>query len=165
MKHSGVSVFFKIVVVLVTAGFGAAAQAAVVNMNVNASQTGLEVTTPGACSGSNHPGCIRASGRDPITFNLTGNRTCSAGGNWELDHVALGTVNKSVGNISAVAASDFNANASSGIVTPNNQSTNQILMRNNNTAAYTVWYTVYARCGDSVINTDPRLENDGSGRN
>lgn len=142
------------------------AQAAiVVQMQVNASETGLDITTQGTCqNGTNSNGCVKAQGRQPINFNLVGNRSCSAGGSWELDSVALGMARKSTGNLTAVAASDFNADQSSGEVTANNQSGNSIQIRNNNTAVYDAWYTVYATCGDSEIETDPRIENDGSGR-
>jgi len=147
------------------AGFSSLAQAAVVvNMSVNSSQDKLTITTNGTCTSGNQNGCVKASGRQPINFNLTGNRSCSAGGNWELDSVALGMSQGSTGNLTATAASDFNADQSTGEVTPNTQSANYIQIRNNNTAAYNVWYTVYATCGDMEIDTDPRIENDGSGR-
>lgn len=145
-------------------GFSSIAQAQiVVNMQVNDSETGLSVTTPGNCSGENHPGCVKGQGRQPINFNLTGDRNCASGGTWALDYVALGMANKTVGNLTGDAADDFNADASSGRVTPNNQSASHIQVRNNNNSQYDVWYTVYATCGSSVIDTDPRIENDGSG--
>ena len=146
-------------------GFSSITQAAiVVNMQVNDSETKLSVTTPGNCiRGANNPGCIKAQGQQPINFNL-GNKRCSAGGNWSLDYVALGMSEGSIGGFSTDAASDFNADASSGRVTPNSQNLNQIQIRNNNMNAYDVWYTVYATCGSDVIDTDPRIENDGSGR-
>ena len=130
------------------------AGAFVVNFDVNESQTKLVATTPGNCVNANSNGCVRASGQTQITFNLTGNTTCT------LDHVALG----GPGNISAVAASDFNADMSSGIVTPISQSGRHILIRDNNTDVYDVNYTVYAMCNGSMIDSDPRVENDGSGR-
>lgn len=157
----------KLTLILFIVGFSSVAQAqVVVNMEVDASQTGLTVTTPGNCPSANHPGCVNnnGQGRQPINFNLTGNRGCSAGGNWALDHVALGMAEKTVGNLTPQAAADFNADQSSGRVTPNTQSANHIQVRNNNTSAYVVWYTVYATCDGSVIETDPRIENDGSGR-
>ena len=157
--------FLKIAGVILLAACCSIAQAQiVVNMKVNASEDKLTITTPGSCtSGANANGCVKAQGRQPINFNLTGSRDCSEGGNWELDYVALGMSEGSTGNLTADAASDFNADQSSGEVTPNNSNANHIQMRNNNTAAYDVWYTVYATCGDSVIDTDPRIENDGGG--
>lgn len=144
--------------------FSSVTQAAiVVNMQVNDNETKLTVTTPGNCArGANTAGCVRGQGQQPINFNL-GNKRCSDGGNWSLDYVALGMSEGSTGGLTEVAASDFNADASSGVVTPNSQNPNQIQIRNNNMQAYDVWYTVYATCGDAVIDTDPRIENDGSG--
>jgi hypothetical protein len=133
----------------------AQAGAVVVNFDVNDSETKLVATTPGSCiRGNNTNGCVRASGQTQITFNLTGNTTCS------LDHVALG----GPGNITAVAAADFNADMSSGIVTPISQSDRHILIRDNNTEAYDIDYTVYANCNGALIDSDPRVENDGSGQ-
>ncbi|HEY5775509.1 MAG TPA: hypothetical protein VIS57_05425 [Xanthomonadales bacterium] len=144
-----------------------AAQAAaiVVNLEVNDSQTKLVATTPGSCTRiPNTPGCVHATGQVQINFNLTGNSSCSEaeGAKWQLDHVAMGDP----GNISAVAAADFNADQTSGVVSPISQSANHILIRDNNTQAYDIAYTVYARCegGSSVIDSDPRVENDGSGQ-
>ncbi len=158
-------VLTRLICVLFIAGFSSIAQAAlVVNMQVNESETKLTVSTPGNCArGANHTGCIKGQGRQPINFNL-GNKRCSAGGNWTLDYVALGMSEGSTGGLTAEAASDFNADASSGKVTPDSQNANHIQIRNNNMSAYDVWYTVYATCDDSVIDTDPRIENDGSGR-
>jgi hypothetical protein len=73
---------------------------------------------------------------------------------------------KTVGNLTAVAASDFNADQASGRVTPAvTPNANHIQIRNSNTAAYNVWYTVYATCPNVMapISSDPRIENDGSG--
>ena len=162
-----VGVFLKLATVLGVVGFCSIAQAAiVVNLNVNASENKLTITTHGTCVANNSNGCIKASGNQPINFSLTGNKACSAGGNWELSSVALGNSQGQPGGISSTAASDFSANQSSGVVTPTNSNANHIGMRNNNTAAYDVWYTVYATCeGAPTINSDPRIENDGSGRN
>jgi hypothetical protein len=89
-----------------------------------------------------------------INFNLTGDTSCS------LAHVALGNP----GNISEVAAADFNADMASGVVTPISQSGRHILIRDNNTAAYEIAYTVYANCNGSLIDSDPRVVNDGTGQ-
>lgn len=157
-------VFSKLVLILVFVGFSSIAHAAiVVNMQVNDSETKLTITSPGNCiRGVNSNGCVKGQGQQPINFNL-GNKRCSSGGNWSLDYVALGMSEGSTGGLSADAASDFNADAASGRVTPNSRNANHIQIRNNNMQAYDVWYTVYATCGDSVIDTDPRIENDGSG--
>jgi hypothetical protein len=143
-------------IVLCAVGMISVAQAAaiVVHLDVNESQTKLVPTTPGNCARNNTPGCVRASGQVQINFNLTGNTNCS------LDHVALGNP----GGISAVAASDFNADQGSGYVTPISQSGRHILIRDNNSQAYDVAYTVYANCDGTVINSDPRVENDGTGQ-
>ncbi len=142
--------------VLYAIGIMSAAQAAaiVVNLAVNADQTKLVPTTPGNCASNNTPGCVRASGQVQINFNLTGSTNCS------LDHVALGNP----GNISEVAAADFNADMASGVVTPISQSGRHILIRDNNTAAYEIAYTVYANCNGTMIDSDPRVVNDGTGK-
>jgi len=142
--------------VLCAVGMISAAQAApppVVLLRVNADETKLEMTSPGNCVKNNTPGCVRVSGKALINFNLTGNTNCC------LDHVALGDP----GNISAVAAADFNADMTSGRVTPVSQNCRHIQIRDNNTAAYDIAYTVYANCGGTLIDSDPRVENDGTG--
>jgi hypothetical protein len=142
--------------VLCAVGMISSVQAAaiVVNLDVNADQTKLVPTTPGNCASNNTPGCVRASGNVQINFNLTGTTNCS------LAHVALGAP----GNISEVAAADFNADMASGVVTPISQSGRHILIRDNNTAAYEIAYTVYANCNGTLIDSDPRVVNDGSGQ-
>jgi hypothetical protein len=145
--------------------WGVSAHAAiVVQMRVNDTDDKLEITTRGSCtSGSNPKGCVKALGRQPINFNLVGDKRCPSGELWQLDYVALGMSEGSTGGLTPKAASDFNADVASGEVTPNSQNPNSIQIRNNNSAAYDVWYTVYATCDDMVIDTDPRIENDGSG--
>jgi hypothetical protein len=127
--------------------------AIVVNFNVNDDQSKLIATTPGNCAENNTPGCVRASGRVQINFNLTGPTSCA------FDHVALGNP----GSISAVAASDFNADMASGVVTPISKSDRHILIRDDNTDVYEINYTVYASCNGVMIDSDPRVVNDGSG--
>lgn len=148
----------KWVIALSMLGFCTAAQAQiVVNLNVNANESKLEITTRGACSSApNKNGCVQASGVTQINYNLTGPATCSAGGQWALQQVRVSPINSQV-------AADFNANASSGIVTPVSQSARHILIRDQNAAAYTVNYTVTATCGGRTINSDPRVINDGTG--
>ncbi|MGA9575593.1 MAG: hypothetical protein WBS20_16760 [Lysobacterales bacterium] len=156
MKTYNLKKFLQFVTILSAVGLFSAAQAAaiVVNLEVNDSQTKLVATTKGTCiSGNNTPGCVHASGQVQINFNLTGNTTCT------LDHVAIGDP----GNISEVAAKDFNADMSSGLVSPISQNDRHILIRDNNTAVYDIAYTVYAQCNGVLIDSDPRVENDGSG--
>lgn len=156
MKTGKPNCLLLVAAVLCAIGSISLAQAAaiVVNFDVNESQTKLVATTPGNCTrGNNTNGCVHASGQVQINFNLTGNTTCT------LDHVALG----GPGNISAVAAADFNADMSTGIVTPVSQSDKHIGVRDNNTDVYDINYTVYANCNGALIDSDPRVENDGSG--
>lgn len=138
----------------------------VVQFDIDSANNKLIATTPGNCQNPpNKPGCVRASGRVQINLTLPGITTCANGGNWELDYVALGTSEGQMGNISAVAADDFGADQTTGVVTAVTESDRHILIRNNNTQAYDVWYTVYASCsGDgTVADSDPRFENNGSG--
>lgn len=155
MKISKLKSLLRVAAVLGAIGAASLAQAGavVVNFNVNDSQSKLVATTQGTCMNNNTPGCIRASGQTQITFNLTGPTSCA------LDHVALGNP----GNISAVAAADFNADMSTGVVTPISQSERHILIRDNNTDIYEINYTVYANCGNGLIDSDPRVVNDGTG--
>jgi hypothetical protein len=164
-KMTGPKAFLPLMIVLSVAGFQstAQAQAASVGLQVNSNQTQLEATTRGNCSQNNTNGCVRANGVMQINFNLA-QASCASGGNWALSEVYLGNSKNNWGNISTVAASDFNANASSGVVTPVSQSPNHIGIRNNNSQAYEIWYTVTATCGSSTIELDPRIINDGSGR-
>jgi hypothetical protein len=155
MTTSKLKSILQVAAVLSTIGGFSLAQAGavVVNFDVNGDQSKLIATTQGSCQKNNAPGCVRASGNTQINFNLTGPSNCA------LDHVALGAP----GNISAVAASDFNADMSSGVVTPLSSSANHILIRDNNTDVYDIAYTVYANCNGVMIDSDPRVENDGSG--
>ena len=153
--------------VLSIVGFLSVAHAQlVVSLDVGPNQDKLIATSRGSCTRQpNPPGCLHVSGRVQINFNLK-QTTCGGGQSWALDYVALGNSNKGQpGNISSTAASDFNANQGSGVVTPVSGSANHILIRDNNSAAYDIWYTVFASCGGSTIKSDPRLENDGSGHN
>jgi hypothetical protein len=156
MQTSKLKRLLQTAAVLSAVGMISAAQAdpPVVHLEVNADQTKLVPTTPGNCATNNTPGCVRVSGKAQINFNLTGSTNCS------LDHVALG----GPGNISAVAAADFNADMTSGRVTPVSQSDRHIQIRDNNTAVYEITYTVYANCGGTLINSDPRVVNDGTGQ-
>lgn len=148
---------------LAVMGFCSVLQAQV-NVKLEVSGDKLVASTRGSCARQpNPPGCARISGRKNINFSLPANYQCSAG-NWVLDHVALSnSEGGQPGGISAVAASDFNASPGSGKVTPENQSDHHILIRDHNSEEYDIWYTVYATCGGQTINSDPRLENDGTG--
>lgn len=155
MKTNNHKSILRVAAVLCAVGSISLAQAGaiVVNFNVNDDQSKLVATTQGTCVENNTPGCVRASGQTQINFNLTGPTNCA------LDHVALGDP----GNISAVAAADFNADMASGVVTPISQSERHILIRDNNTDIYEINYTVYANCGNGLIDSDPRVVNDGTG--
>lgn len=161
---SGLKTFLQLLAVLSIVGFHSIAQAAiVVDLAVSANQKTLEATTHGSCSQNNTNGCVRVSGNENINFNL-GNFSCASGGSWSLSQVFLGNSKNSRGNISAVAATDFNADQSSGLVSPaGNPNPNHIQIRDDNTEAYDIWYTVTATCGGSTIELDPRIENDGTG--
>ena len=152
-------------------GFCSIAHAAiVVDMEVSPAEDKLLVKTHGTCiSGQNPKGCIHVTGKQQINFNLK-NKKCSEanGARWELESVVLSTSKGVQTGISAVAASDFGANEASGIVTATvSQNAHHIGIRDNNTAEYEVWYTVFAKCvgGNSKIDIDPRIKNDGTGYN
>lgn len=158
------NVVSQLLMLLSVIGFCSAAQAQVaVGLQVNASQTALEVTTRGSCQKAPNPnGCIHVSSATQINYSLP-NVTCSGRESWRLGQVTLSTSNKGQpGNIGQVAASDFNANESTGVVTPVSSSANHILIRDNNSQKYDIWYTVSASCGGATIYTDPRIENEGT---
>jgi hypothetical protein len=162
--------FLQTVLVLSTIGFFSIAQAAVViNIEVNDDETALDITTHGTCNdSSNSRGCIKASGRQQINFNLVGDKMCSleTGEKWRLDSVVLSESKDAGPGISRVASDDFGADANTGRITDKLLHNDQhITVRNNNTAVYDVWYTVYATCGGQTIDADPRIKNDGSGNN
>lgn len=165
---------FQLLAILAVTGFYSAAQAQiVVNMQVSPSEDKLIVTTRGACSRPpNNAGCVRASGRIQINFNLVGNAKCSEanGAKWELEHVQLGGKNSSSkpaswGGDDSEVEYDFAAANGTWIVNPVSQSARHILIRDYNAMAYDIWYRVIANCvgGSSSIETDPRVKNDGTG--
>jgi len=121
----------------------------------------------GRCEMSSEPGCVRVTGSEQITFRLVSNRQCGSGGLWELSGVDLGGENAggkpaSWGGLSATAAADFGADASTGSI-PTGKG-NSITIQDHNSQAYSVWYRVAATCGGSTIYFDPRMENDGTGQ-
>ena len=165
MKTIRLKTFLKLLTVLSAVGLVSMAQAAiVVKFEVEGGK--LVPKTAGKCKKQPiKPGCLKASnGRVQINFKMQDKRC--PGGKWQLDHVALGNQENSTGNINEVAAVDFNADQVSGRVNPVSANANHILIRDYNSAEYDIWYTVYARCsGDnSMINSDPRVENDGTGQ-
>lgn len=138
----------------------------IVDLRVSGDESKLKTMTHGTCQASyNSNGCIGASGRVLINFNLIGKTECSSGGNWELDKVVLSEKKDSKTGISEVAAADFNADEATGVVTPKLEKLRKIQIRDHNTEDYIVWYTVSAYCaaGESTIYLDPRIRNDGSG--
>lgn len=166
MKVTGLKTLLQVTAVISIVGVCSTVQAAatVVNLQVNASQTKLEITTRGNCSSNNTNGCLKATGNAQFNFVLTGNKSCSAGGMWKLANVVLGMSEGSKGNITAKAAADFYANQSSGVVTAHTSSDSHILIKDDNTAVYDVFYTVTATCdGMPPIDSDPRIRNDGTG--
>jgi len=153
----------RLVILLAVLGFYSSAQAQIsVGLKVNASQNGMEATTRGSCQKQPNPnGCIHVSRSTQINFSLP-NAKCSDNERWKLGQITLGNSNKGqAGNISQAAVDDFNANASTGVVTPVTSSANHILIRDNNSQQYDIWYTVSASCGGNTIYTDPRIENGG----
>ena len=164
-KHTAtLKTFLQLVMVLSVLGFCSVAQAQIaVGLQVDTSQTKLDVTTRGSCTRAPNPnGCIHVSAAVQINFNLP-NAKCSGNESWRLDQVTLGTSDKGTpGNIGPVAASDFNANEGTGVVTPVSSSANHILIRDNNSQRYDIWYSVSATCGGRTIYTDPRIENGGN---
>lgn len=159
------------VMLLAVVGYSTVAQAAiVVNMEVNEAEDALEITTHGTCGGTNPPrGCMLVSGKQQINFNLIGDKSCSLnpGTDWKLHSVVLSKYKNAEPGISQVAADDFGADIDSGVITaPIMQKDYHIGVRDNNTQEYDIWYTVYAKCGDmATIDADPRIKNDGTGRN
>jgi len=166
MKIFRLKAFLQLMTVLSAVGLVSLAQAAiVVKFEVEGGK--LVPKTAGKCTKQPiKPGCLKASnGKVQFSFKMK-DKTCP-GGQWQLDYVALGNSENSTGNISSVAAADFDADRVSGRVNPVSANANHILIRDDNTEVYDVWYTVYARCSgnNSVINSDPRVENDGTGHN
>lgn len=164
--------FLRIALVLSVSGFCTISQAAiVVQLKVSPNQDKLLVETRGTCvSGQNENGCVHVTGKNQINFNLVGDKNCATapGAKWALDSVVLSNSKGSAPGISQVASADFGADVNTGIVTaPVSKNPNHIGIRDNNTQKYDIWYTVVAKCAGSGsgIKIDPRIENDGSGRN
>jgi hypothetical protein len=142
-----------LVIVMSAFGFWSVAQAQVpVGLKYNSATSKLEVTTRGTCtSAPEEKGCVKANGVTKINFQLNGSPECT------LQHVAL---NKP---FPSAAVTDFKANSGTGIITPKNQSESHIMIEDRNTSSYTVNYTVTAKCDGKVVDSDPRIINDGTG--
>lgn len=173
--------FLQLSLFLTMTAFYPAVQAQVNNMTValqvNASQTGMDVTTRGKCGNNNHNGCLNVpvNTKARINFVLNGNRQCN-GGSWNLSGVYLGGKNSpyktgSWGNLDAQVQADFKvANAASGRLNPESGSSSQsITIFNANNYAYEIWYKVTADCVNpqtgqvmTTIETDPRIKNGGT---
>jgi hypothetical protein len=154
-----------VVLLSVFGAFSIAQAQIVVDMRVNDNEDELEITTHGTCDGpGNKKGCIGVAGRPMINFILK-DKKCSSGGKWELDQVILSEGKDSDPGISEVAASDFNADEGTGVVTPKLKKPKHIQIRDHNSEEYDIWYTVSAYCAasDSTIDMDPRIRNDGTG--
>lgn len=164
MKTSRFKFLFQLVLLLTAVGFYSAAQAQAITVKLSVNGNTLEATSKGTCKRGNNPkGCVGvAQGKKTnINFNLP-NASCAGNEKWQLGQVTLSTSNKGqAGGIGPIAASDFNADEVSGVVTPVTSSGNHILIRDNNSQAYDIWYTVSASCGGNTIYTDPRIENGG----
>ena len=114
---------------------------------------------------------MRVSESGQITFRLVNYRQCDSGAQWTLTEVELGGENSPVkpateadwGNLSNVAASDFQADPNSGVASTSPSAGGGITMNDANTAEYSIWYRVKASCDGREIAFDPRIENDGTG--
>ena len=167
--------FLRLASVLSIAGFCSLAQAAiVVNMEVGEDQEGNEkliITTHGTCSGNNpERGCMKVTGKDQqMNFNLIGNRVCKhapPGSRWVLDSLVLSNTENGPPPLRQEAVDDFEVDQETGIVTGFvSKNPKHMGILNANTKEYEVWYTVNAVCagGSKRINTDPRIQNDGTG--
>ncbi len=174
IKKARMTKLIQLLAILVVTGLYSVAEAQiVVKLEVSSNEDRLVITTLGACARSPvNPGCVRASGRVQINFNLVGRARCSeaSGAKWELDYVQLGGKDSPAkpavwGGNDADVENDFDAAGGTWIVNPVNNSARHILIRDNNATKYDIWYKVVANCvgGNSSIETDPRVENDGTG--
>ena len=164
-KQSGnLKFILQLALVISFVGFYSAVQAQAITVHLEVTDGQLDVTTPGSCkNGQNSKGCVgvAAGTRTNINFNLR-NATCGGNERWQLGEVTLSTSNKGQpGGIGPMASSDFDADEVSGVVTPVSASGNHILIRDNNSERYDIWYTVSATCGGNTIYLDPRVENGG----
>jgi len=164
MKTSRYKILFQLGLLLSLLALYSAAQAQAIVVGLSVNGNALEVTTPGNCSrGQNTNGCVGVARgtKTNINFNLS-NAMCDENERWQLDEVTLSTNNKGQpGGFGPVAASDFNADEVSGVVTPVSSSGNHILIQDNNSEEYDIFYMVSASCGDNTIYIDPRIENGG----
>jgi hypothetical protein len=142
-----------LVIVMSAFGFWSVAQAQVpVGLKYNSATSKLEVTTRGTCtSAPEEKGCVKANGVTRINFQLNGSSECT------LQHVALNP------GFPPAAVNDFEADPGTGVIKPKNQSKSHIMIEDRNTSSYTVNYTVTAKCDGKVVDSDPRIINDGTG--
>lgn len=190
MKNHGVKNRLVPLLVIITAiGFYSTAQAQRVNhpvqMQLDAAQTVLDVTTRGRCAQDNHPGCIEVAhgtqGRLQFTLMGSNANQCNlpGGSHWEAGDVYLGgkgstTKPNSWGgfqNDHEVQA-DFNfADAATGLLNEeagSNQNSIVIFDDNVSPNGYDIWYKVTVVCVDNggniigEVEMDPRIKNGGT---
>jgi len=158
----------------------------VVNLEVDSTQTKLEIKTDtsqlGNCNNIRKAplftippdiknGCTHVSEGDRANINiqLTGNPHCSDG-RWELEGVYLGGYNSAAkpddwGDLPPVVVNDFSADQVSGKVgtrVPNQPNPKRhIRVEDNPTASYFIWYKVVAECKNNAGDvTDGPIETD-----
>jgi len=176
-------VLLQLAMLIVATGFYSVTQAQVDNITVqlalDANQTKLLATTVGSCQKANHKGCVnvKKDRKARIHYVLKGNTNCNkpGGKKWKLGDVYLGGKNSANkpgvwGNLDQEVRADFNvADAASGRLNGEAGSNDQqIIISDQNKYKYDIWYKVTANCVDSdgkvkaTIETDPRIENDGT---
>jgi len=124
----------------------------------------------------NKPGCVEVSAGNMAEFELRikqGRNDCAGNdGKWSIQKVLLGgevagndpgDKPGNWGNLSEVAASDFNADAGTGEVKLTRVGNNRAKFYDTNTANYSIWYNVFAElCGTGrTIELDPSVTNRG----
>ena len=167
-KTSKLKGFTQFAILFSVLGFYSVAQAVTINVKVNDDETKLEITTPGNCDTSpNNNGCIKANGKTPAVFNLTGGKKCSDSESWKINRVAIrktesGSDGSGLSTMSGLEKS-FSVNLTTGVLVDENGGSGNYKVQNNNKGTNTVWYRVYATCGGDEINSDPRMVNNGTG--
>jgi hypothetical protein len=170
-------------VVLAAIGFYSMAQAQVENFNVqlriNGTQTGVDITTTGNCSKDNHNGCIEVDkGKQArINFTLIGDKNCnkSDDAKWVMGDVYLGGKGSAGkpsrwGDLRYQVKQDFNvASTTSGrLKNEPDSNKNSLIIMDKNLHAYDIWYKVTTYCidrdGNSIgkLESDPRIKNGGA---
>ena len=128
------------------------------------------------CKKNQHDGCVEVGRGNTAEFTIKlkqGVNDCAGNdGQWALARVILGgevsgddpgSKPDQWGGLSAVAAADFGADATSGEVAVVNTGNDRFTFSNANSAEYSLWYTVLAElCGDGrTIELDPSITNKG----